>query len=69
MNDFGSNNIKMLFTLKFRYKFVTVKCTVNLLKFCTPKCLINWHLQTVQTQITLLLKEQPDLGLHCLLFH
>ena len=25
--------------------------------------------QTVQTQIRLLLKEQSDLGLHCLLFH
>ena len=25
--------------------------------------------QTVQTQIILLLEEQPDQGLHCLLFH
>ena len=25
--------------------------------------------QTVQTQIRLLLEEQSDLGLHCLLFH
>ena len=25
--------------------------TVNVLKFCTPKCLTKWHIQTVQTQI------------------
>ena len=30
---------------------------VNVLKFCTPKCLTKWHMQTVQ--------EQSDLGLLC----
>ena len=43
--------------------------TVNVLKFRTPKFLTKWHMQTVQTQIRLLLKEQSDQGLHCLPFH
>ena len=43
--------------------------TVNVLKIRTPKFLIKWHMQTVQTQIRLLLKEQSDQGLHCLPFH
>ena len=43
--------------------------TVNVLKFRTPKCLMKWHMPTVQTQIRLLLKEQSDQGLHCLPFH
>ena len=42
---------------------------VVILKFCTPRFLIKWHTQTVQTQIRLLLKEQYDLHLHCLPFH
>ena len=42
---------------------------VNVLKFCTPTCLIKWLIQTVQTQIRRLLKEQSDQGLHCLHFH
>ena len=29
---------------------------VNVLKFRTPKCLTKWHMQTVQTQIRLLLE-------------
>ena len=33
----------------------TVSFTVNVLKFRTLKCLIKWHMQTVQTQIRLLL--------------
>ena len=41
---------------------------VNVLKFHTPKCLTKWYMQTVQTQIRLLLKEQSDQGLHCLSF-
>ena len=41
---------------------------VNVLKFCTPKCMTKWHMQTVQTQIRLLLKKQSDQGLHCLPF-
>ena len=31
--------------------------TINVLKFQTPKCLTKWHMQPVQTQIRLLLKE------------
>ena len=31
--------------------------------------LTKWHMQTVQTQIRLLLKEQSDQGLHCLPIH
>ena len=42
--------------------------TVNVLKFRTPKFLTKWQMQTVQTQIRLLLKEQSDQGLHCLPF-
>ena len=42
---------------------------VNVLKFCTPTCLIKLHIKTVQTQIRLLLKEQSVQGLHCLSFH
>ena len=42
---------------------------VNVLKFCTPKLPIKWHMQIVQTQIRLLLKEQSDQGLHYLPFH
>ena len=43
--------------------------TVNVLKFRTPKCLTKWHMQTVKTQIRLLLREQSNHGLHCLHFH
>ena len=43
--------------------------TVNVLKFCTLKWLTKWCMQTVQTQIRLLLKEQSDQGLHCLPFN
>ena len=43
--------------------------TVNILKIRTPKFLTKWHMQTVQTQIRLLLKEQSDQGLYCLPFH
>ena len=38
--------------------------TVMTLSFRTDRCG-----QTVQTQIRLLLEEQSDQGLHCLLFH
>ena len=34
-----------------------------------PKLLKKWHMQTVQTQLRLLLKKQSDLGLQCLPFH
>ena len=34
-----------------------------------PHFLTKCHMQTVQTQIRLLLQEQSDQGLHCLLFH
>ena len=43
--------------------------TVNVLKFPTPKCLKKWCMQTMLTQIRLLLKEKSDLGLHWLHFH
>ena len=39
-------------------------CTVMILRFLTDR-----SGQTVQTQIRLLLEEQSDQGLHCLLFH
>ena len=42
---------------------------VNVLKFRTPKLLKKWHLQTMQSQIRLLLKEQSDQGLHYLQYH
>ena len=38
--------------------------TVMIPSFCTDR-----SGQTVQTQIRLLLEEQSDQGLHCLLFH
>ena len=38
--------------------------TLMILSFRTDRCE-----QTVQTQIRLLLEEQSDQGLHCLLFH
>ena len=46
-----------------------LKCsgTVNVPKFCTPKFLTKWHMQTVPIQIRL--QEQSDQGLHCLPFH
>ena len=39
------------------------------LQFRTPKFLTKWRMQTVQTQIKLLLKEQSDQGLPCLPCH
>ena len=42
---------------------------VNVIKFHTPKFLTKWQMQTVQTHITLLLKQQSDQDLHCLLFN
>ena len=48
---------------RFRSDCTKTKATVNVLKLCTPKCLTKWPMQTVQTQIRLLLKEQSDQGL------
>ena len=48
---------------------LTIIFIVNVLKFRTSKWLIKWHIQTVQTQIRLLLKEQSDQVQHCLPFH
>ena len=42
----------------------TLVSTVMILSFWTDR-----SEQTVQTQIRLLLEEQSDQGLHCLLFH
>ena len=44
--------------------FFLMQTTVMILSFQT-----KWSGQIVQTQIRLLLEEQSDLGLHCLLFH
>ena len=49
-------------------KFVLNMGTVNALKFSTPKCLTKLYMQTVLTQIRMLLKEHSDQGLHCLSF-
>ena len=43
--------------------------TVNVLNSCSPKFLKKWGMQTVQTQIRLLLEEQSDQDLHCLPYH
>ena len=45
-----------------------IHITINVLKFRTPKW-IKWRIQTVQTQIRLLLKEHSNQRLHCLPFH
>ena len=45
-------------------KIAVDRATVIFLSFRT-----DWSGQTVQTQIRLLLEEQSDQGLHCLLFH
>ena len=42
----------------------TIEVTLMILNFRTDR-----SGQTVQTQIRLLLEEQSDQGLHCLLFH
>ena len=42
------------------YKFFELLkyiCMVNVLEFHTPKLMTKWHVQTVLTQISLLLKE------------
>ena len=44
--------------------FSSIQVTVMILDFGTDQ-----SGQTVQTQIRLLLEEQSDQGLHCLLFH
>ena len=49
-------------TINPKIKFIFY--TVNVLKFRILKCPTKWHMQTVQSQIRLLLK-----GLHCLSFH
>ena len=48
---------------------VDFRSMVNVLKFCTAKFLTKWHMQTVQTQIRLLLQEQSYQGLFCLPLH
>ena len=46
------------------YKNIVFIYTVMIQSFQT-----DWSWQTVQTQIRLLLEEQSDQGLHCLLVH
>ena len=64
---------QFLFSLKnsktFKLLSAVVVIMVNVLEFCTSKLLTIWHMQTVQIQIRLLLKEQSDQGLHCLPFY
>ena len=45
------------------------ECSRLIHQFRTSKFLTQWHMQTVQIQIRLLLKEQSDQGLHYLPFH
>ena len=47
-----------------KFRTITVSITLMFLSFWTDRF---W--QTVQTQIRLLLEEQSDQGLHCLLFN
>ena len=63
----SSNDITMLEEVHARVDDYR-SYTVNVLKFRT-KLPTKWHMQTVQTQIRLLLKEQSDQGLHFLPFH
>ena len=44
-------------------------CPVILLQTLAVWLLRKWKLQTEQTQSRLLVKKQPDLGLHCLPFN
>ena len=62
-HSFHLESTSMTFSAPALYT-CTVRFTVMILSFQT-----NWSGQTVQTQIRLLLEEQSDLGLHCLLFH
>ena len=51
---------------------MTISYSLLLYKLATIMILIfltDWSRQTVQTPIRLLLEEQSDQGLHCLLFH
>ena len=62
----------IIFYLLLRYYYFSEKIKlhmVDVLKFRTPKFLTKRHMQTVQTQIGLLLKEQSDQVLHCLPFY
>ena len=56
--------IKPVQPLYMHYYYSLAIYTVMILNFWT-----DWSGQTVQTQIRLLLEEQSDQGLHCLLFH
>ena len=63
--------LDILLICSFVHKLTTLDKklgSVNVLKLL-HKCLTKWHMQTVQTLIRLLLKEQSDQGLHCLPFH
>ena len=55
---------KSLITSGPDYCSIVICVTVMIQSFRTDR---SW--QTVQTQIRLLLEEQSDQGLHCLLFH
>ena len=66
-SDLGLHCLHMAFCQKLWYsKCLDIYHTLNILKFNTPKLLIKWHVQIVQTQIRQLLSDQD---LHCLPFH
>ena len=55
------------------YRFEPQHNHIDLLGYCTTLMILSFRTdrsgQTVQTQIRMLLEEQSDQGLHCLLFH
>ena len=66
--DFSSVHLESL-TVNFTF-FQPTWCLCNKWKYRNdPKFLTDRFRQTVQHQIRLLLGEQSDQGLHCLLFH
>ena len=61
-----------LFLENFKKKYFIILAdnliTVNIQKLRTQKFLTKWPMQTVQTQIRLLLQDQSKQGPHCLPF-
>ena len=57
----------------FKIYLRSLSCIVCVILFLTTVMTLSFRTdrfgQTVQTQIRLLLEEQSDQGLHCLLFH
>ena len=61
------NNIES--TLFQHWVSAGFQCIINFLKFYKPKIQIKRHMQSIRTQIRLLLKKQSDQGLQCFQFH